>query len=59
MAPSVALDPQLLVACILIGLGTIFYLFFWNRLLAFLLSILLRVWGWKGDTSRIWVEFSE
>ena len=50
----------LLVACILIGLGTIIYFFFWNRIFAFVLSFLLRLALWsKGDNSGVWVSIGE
>jgi hypothetical protein len=58
MANDVQLNYRLLIACILIGVATILYLFFWNRLLAGFLNILLRIWGWKGGTSSIWIQFS-
>ena len=57
MAPKVELDYELLIACIILAIATVFYLFFWNRLLAFLISTVLRVWGWQGGTARIWIEF--
>ncbi|KZT28945.1 hypothetical protein NEOLEDRAFT_1057065 [Neolentinus lepideus HHB14362 ss-1] len=47
----------LLIACVVIVVAVILYLFFWNRLIALILSLLLRVAFWNQGRSSIWVEF--
>ena len=47
----------LLVVCVCIVVGLIFYLFYWNRFLAFIFSLILRLALWNQGDSSIWVEF--
>ncbi|TFK54421.1 hypothetical protein OE88DRAFT_1676060 [Heliocybe sulcata] len=47
----------LLIACILIGVAVILYFFFWNQLIALILSLLLRVALWNQGCSSAWVDF--
>ncbi|KAL0956539.1 hypothetical protein HGRIS_002680 [Hohenbuehelia grisea] len=50
------LETLLLITCICIVIAVILYLFYWNRVVAFLLSLLFRVAFWNQGASRIWVE---
>ncbi len=53
------LNVVLLVVCVCIVLGLLLYLFFWNRLFAFIFSLILRLALWNQGESSIWVEFGE
>jgi hypothetical protein len=53
------LDRLVLVACILIVLALIVYLFYWNRILGFAISIVLRVLYWNQEASSCWVEIGQ
>lgn len=46
----------LLVACICIVIALIIYLFYWNRLFAFIIGQVIRVVYWNQEASSIWVE---
>ncbi|KAI0743929.1 hypothetical protein C8Q80DRAFT_1355680 [Daedaleopsis nitida] len=52
-----ALNVVLLIVCVCIVLALLFYLFYWNRLLAFLLSLVLRLALWNQGESSLWLEF--
>ncbi|EJD02702.1 uncharacterized protein FOMMEDRAFT_146573 [Fomitiporia mediterranea MF3/22] len=51
------LSVVLLVACVAIAIGTILYLFFWNRIFGWILGVLVRLGLWTQDSSAIWVDF--
>ncbi|EIN11333.1 hypothetical protein PUNSTDRAFT_98433 [Punctularia strigosozonata HHB-11173 SS5] len=51
------LNHILLVVCLFITLGIIIYLFYWNQVLGFLLSVLLRLWTWNQGGTAVWVSF--
>jgi hypothetical protein len=53
------LNYLLLVVCILVVVGLVLYLFYWNRLLGFVFSLALRLWGWKAGNASVWVQFRE
>ncbi|EGO25461.1 hypothetical protein SERLADRAFT_415036 [Serpula lacrymans var. lacrymans S7.9] len=46
----------LLVACICILIVSLLYIFYWNRFIALLISIALRIKYWKQGGSSIWVQ---
>ena len=50
------LNPVLLIVCVCIVIALVFYLFYWNRLLAFILSLILRLVLWNQGESSIWLE---
>ncbi|TFK44762.1 hypothetical protein BDQ12DRAFT_730786 [Crucibulum laeve] len=50
------LDRLLPVACSLIIAALIAYFFFWNRFIAFLIGVVIRVLYWNQGSSSIWVE---
>ncbi|KLO15399.1 hypothetical protein SCHPADRAFT_995885 [Schizopora paradoxa] len=49
------LDVVLLVACVLVALAAVLYIFFWNKLFALILSFVIRLVCWTR--SGIWIEF--
>lgn len=51
------LNVPLLVVCVCIVLVLTFYLFYWNRLLAFIFSLVLRLALWNQGEASVWVEF--
>ncbi|RDX54978.1 hypothetical protein OH76DRAFT_1397305 [Lentinus brumalis] len=51
------LNVVLLIVCVCIVLGLLLYLFYWNRLFAFIFSLILRLALWNQGESSIWVEF--
>lgn len=53
------LDYLLLISCILVVVALVLYLFYWNRLIAYAISLGLRVWGWGYGGSSVWIEFRE
>ncbi|XP_006461147.1 hypothetical protein AGABI2DRAFT_185437 [Agaricus bisporus var. bisporus H97] len=50
------LDRLVLVACILIVLALIVYFFYWNRILGFMISCVLRILYWNQEASSCWIE---
>jgi hypothetical protein len=40
-------------------LALIVYLFYWNRILGFAISIVLRVLYWNQEASSCWVEIGQ
>lgn len=50
------LNIVLLVTSICIVVVLILYLFFWNRLVAFLLGLILRLSFWNQGEGSIWVD---
>ncbi|RPD53525.1 hypothetical protein L227DRAFT_535889, partial [Lentinus tigrinus ALCF2SS1-6] len=51
------LNVVLLVVCVCIVLVLLFYLFYWNRVFAFIFSLILRLALWNQGESSIWLEF--
>lgn len=46
----------LLIACICIALATVLYLFYWNRFIAWIIGLVIRVLYWNQGASSIWLE---
>jgi len=53
------LNYRLLAACIGIIVGSVLYLFYWNRFVAFLLGFVFRVSFWNQKASSVWLEIGE
>lgn len=53
------LDNLLLVACILIVIVTVTYIFYWNRVFGYSLSFLVRLVTWTQSSSAVWIDFGE
>lgn len=51
------LDYLLLISCIFVALGLVLYLFYWNRFIAYVISLGLRLWGWNHGGASTWIEF--
>ena len=51
-------DQSFLIAAVIVVIALLFYILYWNRLLAFILSIVLRVALWKKDGSSVWIQIS-
>jgi hypothetical protein len=51
-------DQSFLIAAILVVFALLFYILYWNRLLAFILSLVLRVALWNKDGSSVWIHIS-
>ena len=51
------LNVGLIIVCIAIVIVLVSYLFYWNRLLAFVFSLILRLALWNQGESSIWLEF--
>lgn len=49
----------LLAVCICIAIALILYLFYWNRLLAFIFGILCRLYFWNQNEQSIWLTIGE
>ncbi|TFK75375.1 hypothetical protein BDN72DRAFT_832240 [Pluteus cervinus] len=45
-----------LAACICVFIALISYFFYWNRIIAFLLSRILRLLFWNQEASSIWID---
>src|SRR5579872_6295258 len=50
------LDVVFLVVWILVILGLVLYLFYWNRVVGFLLSLLVRVVFWNQASESTWID---
>ena len=50
-------DVVFLIIWILVVLGLVSYLFYWNRVLGFLLSLLARVLSWNQASASTWIDF--
>ncbi|KAK0226200.1 hypothetical protein IW262DRAFT_1457427 [Armillaria fumosa] len=50
------LDNLVLIACICIGTATVIYIFYWSRLVAWLLGLVIRFLSWSQGASSIWVS---
>ena len=51
-------DQSFLIAAILVVIALLFYALYWNRLLALILSLVLRVALWNKDGSSVWIQIS-
>jgi hypothetical protein len=51
-------DQSFLIAAILVVIALLFYTLYWNRLLALILSLVLRVVLWNKDGSSVWIRIS-
>ncbi|KAK0484381.1 hypothetical protein EDD18DRAFT_1361385 [Armillaria luteobubalina] len=49
-------DNLVLIACICIGTATVIYIFYWSRLVAWLLGLVIRFLSWSQGASSIWVS---
>jgi len=45
-----------IAACISITVGLVLYLFYWNRFIAFIIGLFIRLVWWKSSDSSVWVE---
>lgn len=52
------LDQSFLIAAILVVIAILFYTLYWNRLLALILGLVLRVALWNKDGSSVWIQIS-
>ncbi|KAH9839543.1 uncharacterized protein C8Q71DRAFT_517238 [Rhodofomes roseus] len=50
------LNIVLLIACVLTAILLLLYLFYWNRVLALVISIVLRIAFWNQAESSIWLD---
>lgn len=50
------LNIVLLIACVLTAVLLLLYLFYWNRVLALVISIVLRIAFWNQAESSIWLD---
>ncbi len=50
------LDKNVLISCIFIGLALLLYFFYWNRLIALILGLFIRIVYWNSEGSRIWFD---
>ena len=50
------LNQNLLIILICIVLGIVLYLFYWSRLVAFLISQGIRLAWWSQEAASVWVE---
>ena len=50
------LDQSFLIAAILVVIAILFYTLYWNRLLALIFSVILRVILWNKDGSSVWIQ---
>ncbi|KAK0460992.1 uncharacterized protein EV420DRAFT_1746434 [Desarmillaria tabescens] len=53
---SAMLDNLVLIACVCIGIASIIYIFYWSRLVAWLLGLVIRFLSWSQGASSIWVS---
>jgi len=49
-------DVVFLIIWILVVLGLVLYLFYWNRVLGFLLSFLVRFASWNQASASTWID---
>jgi hypothetical protein len=45
-----------IAACIGVTFGLVLYLFYWNRFVAFLIGLIIRLMWWRSSDSSVWVE---
>lgn len=53
------LKVYLLVACVCVLIASVFYIFYFNRLVAAVIGLLLRVRYWNKGESSIWIQIGE
>lgn len=51
-------DQSFLIAAIIVVVALLFYILYWNRLLALILSLVLRVVFWNKNGSSVWIHIS-
>lgn len=51
-------DQSFLIAAVIVVITLLFYILYWNRLLAFILSLVLRVVLWNKDGSSVLIQIS-
>jgi len=56
IVPGSMLDQSFLVATVLVIIALLFYILYWNRLLAFILSLVLRVVLWNKGGPSVWIQ---
>lgn len=49
-------DVVFLIIWILVVLGLVLYLFYWNRVLGLLLSLLVRLLSWNQASASTWID---
>ena len=49
----------LLVACICVLIASVLYIFYFNRLVAALIGLFLRIKCWNKGESSIWIQIGE
>lgn len=49
-------EKYILIACASINVTLIAYFFYWNRIIAFLLTRILRFLFWNQDGSSLWID---
>ena len=49
-------DVVFLIIWILVVLGLVLYLFYWNRVLGFFLSLLVRFLSWNQASASAWID---
>ncbi|KAF8271516.1 hypothetical protein EI94DRAFT_1770350 [Lactarius quietus] len=52
------LDQSFLIASIIVVIALLFYILYWNRLLAFILCLVLRVFLWNKDGPSVWIQIN-
>ncbi|KAI0093075.1 hypothetical protein BDY19DRAFT_882324 [Irpex rosettiformis] len=50
------LSYRLVIAAACVVIGVIFYIFYWNRIIGHLLSLLIRLVAWNHKESSVWVH---
>lgn len=53
------LDQSFLVATVLVIIALLFYILYWNRLLALILSLVLRVVLWNKGGPSVWIQIGD
>jgi hypothetical protein len=48
-----------LIVSIFVLIGLILYLFFWNRVIGYVLSLLVRIFSWNQGSSNVWVDIGK
>jgi hypothetical protein len=53
------LKAYLLVACVCVLIASVLYIFYFNRLLAAVIGLFLRIRYWNKGGSSIWIQIGE
>lgn len=53
------LTVYLLVTCVCVLIASVFYIFYFNRLVAAVIGLLLRIKYWNKGESSTWVQIGE